>query len=390
MELIYLLFIISGWLKAYLSLFGISLPIDITIIFAGLLIYNIILKWNQVVNRNIIIAIFFLLLFYFWMLITLFYTPSVSYSKLKALYFLLNIIAFVYPILIRDFNINKFFRLLVLFSFFLGVINISVILAYQIKLISYNTYSPWKDQYLGTGMYLGLSVVTIFCSRFELFRQKSVSYLLFFISITFLILSAARGPVIFATFISFLYWLFVWQKAIKFSRYINRNLLLLLSSFLIIAIIFSRTILVRFIYRFNDLIASLINESGEPLNPRLFFLKEALKSITENWQSFLFGKGIASYGVVVYNIDGRFYPHNIIIEVLFEFGLIGLIIFTFFIIYSLNKISKTNFLIFSFFYLFLNALKSYSLIDLRILFALVAFVAIYNINKISEFKTKDK
>jgi O-antigen ligase len=67
-------------------------------------------------------------------------------------------------------------------------------------------------------------------------------------------------------------------------------------------------------------------------------------------------------------VDGRGYPHNIILEIWFELGLIGLFLFLLFamssFIYKISKESKTSWIIFL--YIILNLLKSNSLVDIRI------------------------
>lgn len=89
------------------------------------------------------------------------------------------------------------------------------------------------------------------------------------------------------------------------------------------------------------------------------------------WQQNLtFGVGLGGYGFNFFGLDGRMYPHNIILELLAEGGLIALILFVFFV-YVLWKSIKsslpyfpisTNKFIISLF--FLGLLSSFSSLEI--------------------------
>ncbi|MCF7912212.1 MAG: O-antigen ligase family protein [Candidatus Cloacimonetes bacterium] len=123
---------------------------------------------------------------------------------------------------------------------------------------------------------------------------------------------------------------------------------------------------------------------------RELHLVRSLKIISEH---FLLGCGIGSYGVCAINIDQRYYPHNMFLEIFCESGLIGLLIFLIFLAYVLQVIYNEYILgklstnpiylsiLFSCLYLFLNAMKSSNFADNRIFFAWLGILILIITNR---------
>jgi O-antigen ligase len=106
---------------------------------------------------------------------------------------------------------------------------------------------------------------------------------------------------------------------------------------------------------------------------RISFLKSSL----ETWQKNpILGMGIGSWPVIMKYGDMRGYPHNIIIEVLLELGLVGLIFFLIFIGYALKTFFRRNvlrnpislFVFLIFLTTFLEAMVSGDMTDHRFLY----------------------
>lgn len=57
---------------------------------------------------------------------------------------------------------------------------------------------------------------------------------------------------------------------------------------------------------------------------------------------FLLGKGLGSFGYYFYGHDEMMYPHNIFIEILFELGIVALIVFIVFNIFILIRYNDSN------------------------------------------------
>src|SRR5699024_5914147 len=70
---------------------------------------------------------------------------------------------------------------------------------------------------------------------------------------------------------------------------------------------------------------------------RLNFFTNSLELIERtNIFYFLFGFGSGDYAIFRIGSDVRSYPHNLLIEILFEYGVLGLFLFFIFIYFSLK------------------------------------------------------
>jgi O-antigen ligase len=63
----------------------------------------------------------------------------------------------------------------------------------------------------------------------------------------------------------------------------------------------------------------------EGLDSRLVVFEFSINHIFSSLQIFFIGDGIGSFGLRHLNEDVRDYPHNLLLEVWFELGLVGLI-----------------------------------------------------------------
>jgi O-antigen ligase len=130
--------------------------------------------------------------------------------------------------------------------------------------------------------------------------------------------------------------------------------------------------------RFSNLI------EGDAFESRGVLIQKSIEIIEAK---FLFGTGYGGFGLTASGSDSRAYPHNIILEIFVETGIVGLLLFLFFFIYFFSRIfarlishkKDVCSLDFSlcFFYFFMNALKSSSFIDLRNLFGLMGIILSY-------------
>jgi len=115
---------------------------------------------------------------------------------------------------------------------------------------------------------------------------------------------------------------------------------------------------------------------------RLVLMGEACDGIFKDLGSFLFGYGIGSFGEVAKGTDIRLYPHNMILEVWFELGLVGLLLllaWVFFIIWKMRSMPSRFISYWVLFYVFLNLMKSSSLIDIRTEFAFLGLFVVQNL-----------
>jgi O-antigen ligase len=77
-----------------------------------------------------------------------------------------------------------------------------------------------------------------------------------------------------------------------------------------------------------------LGESGDS-SLRLFFFERAITLFMQSPLTFMFGAGMNSFPVFIQAYDVGMYPHNIILELLAEYGVIGCLIFLMPIIYIL-------------------------------------------------------
>ena len=118
-------------------------------------------------------------------------------------------------------------------------------------------------------------------------------------------------------------------------------------------------------------------KGSESIVERITQVSYSFDRIFENAGNFLFGLGIGSFGILYEGVDERSYPHNVMLEIWFELGLLGILLFILLLLVYFKKIRLRFNFILIFIYLLLNSLKSYSLIDLRIMFGILSVLLIY-------------
>jgi hypothetical protein len=95
------------------------------------------------------------------------------------------------------------------------------------------------------------------------------------------------------------------------------------------------------------------------------YMKESVKLAFNDFFHFIFGYGFGDFGKqskLALHIEDH--PHNIILEVLVETGLIGVLLFCAFVFLALKEARAKDVLLFvCLIYIFLNTLKSIPLVD---------------------------
>ncbi len=401
---VYLLYFLSGVLKTFLIYFNINLPFDITMATGILLIFFVIgdLSLNGIkykYSKSILTVSIFLLLFFVWILISLLYTESPSYSLKKAFLFITNLVAFFYPLLIKRFNVKKFILYLII-----TIPIISVFFFYiYLKLATVRDTNPMYYQI--AGLYLSLSTISgiisviVFTSKERIFKKSITNFIIGTLFFLIVLLSGARGPLFFTIISITLYFLYkLLFLKINFKINLKR---IIINSVIFIPIILTGAIyfinkyynkleilLHRSIVRANLLISGFIENTdmGNSVDTRMDLMNFSFSKIFNNFSSFMGGYGIGSFGILYTGNDIREYPHNIILEIWFELGLIGVSIFLLFIIFNFFGKSKTSKYVSGFvlFFIVLNMLKSSSLVDIRIYFTFFALYLITYENKLNK------
>lgn len=389
MVFFYTIFFFSGIIKVFLLHYNIPTYIDFTATSIILLIIFSFFKvvkcnFKTVLSKNYFISISSLLIFYFWILITKKYSTSDSYSFTKAVFFVTNIIAFVFPLLFKDFDIKLFIKYLVLFTFSFNMIFFTI---YDPTILSNQGITEISGLYLSLGIINGVLIVVLSTSRKTFFYNKYIDHLISLVFFAFTMFSGARGPILFAIFCVFLYISiqFILNK-IKYNKkiLISLPIVLLIAVPLFLVVYNSKKqaiepLLERSIYRLALLFdSSTNNQDNQSVTSRVEMMDFAINKITESPQNFLLGTGIGSFGYEYTGHDVRAYPHNIFIEILFELGLVGLLLFLFFLTSIFVNFKSNQYITFYvLLYILLNISKSSSLVDLRTFFT---FFALYIIN----------
>ena len=371
-------FIIGILLMSYSGYYKwIPIPFDPFIIFFALVMLGIffnILKNNF--NKNIFIITSILFIFFLWSYMTSLWGVSEKYYIEKIEKTLVLFICFVSPffILKTKNEINFFINIFHFFCFIITIIIIIIFITFgDISfLLNQNIDNSFKNipDYLALG--------TLLSSGFILsFRNNSKFWILYRILIFLsIILLAPRGPLILLILFTIIAYIFVING--KFIT--SSNIILIILSIFSLSITFTFTN--RLYDRFND-ISDNSSTAYTSVGSRLELYGYALKYFFE---SPFFGIGFGSFGYRYTGFEDRIEPHNIFFEIITETGLIGLLLFCFFlyiafyvIYYKKHLFNKTiKILILITLYLFCQTLFSTYLVDSKDFFLWIGILLSYN------------
>lgn len=391
MEIIFAIFYLSGLIKSFLIFYKIHFPIDFTL-FLSILVIAVALydlknkKISFQFNKNNLLAIISLAIFYFWMLLSLLWTPSEHYSLKKALFFLPNILGFLVPLFYKKFNMAKFFRFVSISLIVISIFFVNIYLSYVNGKASKEHYDSILGLYLVCATYMGLNVLVILGSHQRIFKSLFVSSFVVTASFIMMFLLGARGPLIFTLVLLLPLLFFKWIKIFYFEKLLVTDLKKIFFSILTI-IMFSGVFFIfeneisflveRSLVRLELLVPTKSAPSnggsmGTSVDTRIDQLNFGVKLIKSDRFSSIYGYGLGSFGVLYSGKDIRAYPHNVFLEIWIELGLIGLFLFLIFLWFvfttQLNGYKIIG--VFVLFYIILNVLKSSSFIDIRSFFAI--------------------
>jgi len=393
MEYLYGIYLLSGVVKAFLNFFNISLNIDLTLLIGFLLLAgllcHILIKSVFKYNVKSLISIGFLVLFYIWINITIFYSLSSEYSYQKSFLFLTNVLAFIIPLLYKKFDYQKFLRFFTFVSPVLGVF--FLVLYAPIIYSTEDSALAIGGLYLSLPEYCGLCILILIIFK-DLFPPIP-TWLLLILNALVVILAGGRGPLIFTAFI-----LIIYLSAQYFVKHLvtkarNQKLglksmgvkkILLLVFFVGVGLFLSIDFFenIQILVDRSIMRLMLLLDSAQPgmeyTSGRTEQFVFAANAIFDHVRSLIFGYGLGSYSILLGEGEGRGYPHNMILEIWFETGLIGALLFSFFLIQVLRNHFSTNPFVWFVLFLFLNAMKSSSLVDLRLLFGFLALLGLYS------------
>lgn len=381
-EFVYVLFLLSGFVKFFLRFTLVNLGfIDFTLLTAILLaclgvvdiFKNFYYKNKFYIAREATPMIFLSLAFYIWMIATLTYTRSPGYSYTKVFLFLTTLLAFWFPLVYKEFDPKKFFKYLVFFGTVLLILYLAVLPESYLKQIEMaEEEKEFLGKYLDIGYLSGLNILLLLYLDLGIKSLVRIGFI--GANLASLVISGARGPLIILALVLFLRVVFNSRRYLKkIFRLSYRKLLAVLVSILILAVGMFFVVdkysagIDRTLFR----LSLAFDPTSGSIAKRISYMSFAIDKLGEDVSPLIVGYGIGSFGKMYSNEDKREYPHNIILEVWFELGLVGVLILLLFFFFCIRKLKSGDFL-FIFLYLLLNSLKSSSLVDLRIMFGLVA------------------
>ena len=205
----------------------------------------------------------------------------------------------------------------------------------------------------------------------------------------FLFYTGSRGPIV-ALFFSFLFFRLINNK----KRF---QLLLLFAFGLMISIINPLSIISLLPQQFVDLLdlRYLSEDAYVSVEERLFYYTKAINGIFEgNFLEVFFGHGLGDYSDLLLNRDARAYPHNLILEIGYELGLIALFLFVYLNIRlvnihrNINSNNKFSFFFILYYYLLIRSFFSSDLTGnyfvFTFLFSIFLMYRLYSNKKITK------
>lgn len=323
------LYLNSFLISAFFSKFMFKLPMQIISFFLSIFIGILSIKLD----------IIFLLSSFFIVIISIDIFNLYNYIQLDELMItyikiIIRIIVAIYfcKIKISINLLNKYIKYFFFFSFFISIYLI----------VDKNLYSKLKLNYMSWG-YSCLMITLIAAYLFNIFLEYKYLFITLVLNIM-LLLYGSRFNFLIGILGSSFFLYFSTNKIIKkfyligsiFLAFIFFNLKKILE--FIIETLGSYNISTLSIERLYFTLIDINTEYGI-IGVRKIWYDETLKLI-KNFP--IFGTGIVGWvnkiPTKLYNGDGTFYPHNIFLEILLHFGIIGLIVFIIIIFIVIKKI----------------------------------------------------
>lgn len=327
--LIYFLFVFSGLIK------WISLPIDITLLFAfvGIIIVVFEITKIRVLKKSDQIQISLILVLLLMFIISNVYTISSVYAKTKTLAMILNFFTVLYPIIVFKKSIFTEMKYLM---YIIGFLMIIILFYFYQKDMFTVLFFGSSQSIENVPTYLSIGILLSACFIFSLADRISFFTIIYRISILFLLLQlGGRGPLLNLFFSLFLFFLLNLKSIIVNYKRIFLGII----SFIVFVLFLDSIIALPStinLDRFNIFEASKQDES---FLVRYSFLGLAWNAFLE--QPFL-GYGIGSGGLILRGVDLSEYPHNLFVEALMELGILGGIVYALVYIFFFIKNFKIS------------------------------------------------
>lgn len=300
-------------------------PFILLLFSVGLLIFLSFNKLIKIKRSETLLYIFIIYVF-----LTVIWSRATSYGLSKIGYLIGYLLFFIVAqryIILNFKQISLFF----LFSNIVFLILFYFTFGNPVEIVSNPVYTRLGGEEANPITYsrfLGLaSFFVIYLSIFSknLFLKIGFTSVLL-ISVTLIVLSGSKGPLFSFIASVFILILLFNKKVFKKIIYI---LVALLSLFYVFTLL-QTSLLSQFI---ND---RFINNTGS-YTSRSSLISNAIETIENmGYSGLIFGTGSGNFAILELGYDVPSYPHNIIVEVMYEYGLIGIILLLLFICVSLS------------------------------------------------------
>lgn len=376
----YFIFLYSGLIK------WIPFPIDFTLLFG---FFTVVFILNDIKNDRFIlydysIGYLYIAFYSFSILymLTYLYSESTIYAVIKFKGVLLNSIAFTFPITSIKIQYSKYITKIITVLALLMIVFLSFLLFNDLFILfimpedqQLKLFNAVIPSYLDVGSFISIAFVLL------LNYKSKLHLLLKLIIFNYLIILGGRGPLLALILI------------VMINFFINGNRLSVYFKYFFLFVF----VVVFYIYldlSFIDMERLNIFQnygSDTATNERVIYVGRCIAAFFENP---IFGHGIGSSGIIISGEDVVLYPHNLFVEILAEFGLIGFLLYStiFFLFIRIALIKKVPLEYISFilivFYLFFQDMKSGAFEAWRISCGWLAIATVilnYNSNK-SELK----
>jgi hypothetical protein len=406
LEIFYVLFLLSGYLKTLFQFYSVPQPVDFTLLSAVLVLLAGVNKslrdnFKTSFSKSSVCTGAMLLIFTFWILFKTFDSSSPAYKYEKLVGYGTNLFAYFLPFFFISINIKKILR-----YFSIGVLLLTIwFLPVYISVMGTERVYEISGLYLGLSFVLGI-IFLFFYKKPDLLPGRLVPYnkFILLLIVALMISLGARGPLFFLLIVLVFDFIYKAVNTDKVRIKLKVRLKVLFASLIILfvvslgGIIYASqsqdtsifSLIDRSLYRFQLLVEAMTGESsgGTSIEKRTEFISFALKGIVSSPYDFFLGSGFGSFGIDYTGIDKRLYPHNMFLETWYELGLVGMLVLCAFFWnatisrkYSVHQVVSVSLLT----YILLNYMKSSSLSDLRIFFAFIAIslVEYYQIDRLN-------
>jgi len=388
-EALFVLFLFAGVYKAD-PRFG-WVPVDLTALLFGLSVLAllvIIIRGGLKLDSRSLLLVGFGLVFALYATASFAWTPApdMKYTQGKALS---TATLMIWPLIASSFvvaadsrRIKRFLVCLFIFSSWIAIESFSV----YVKMNEFNFIialggERGQASYLPLGRVLGLGAVVvsgylIFFAKS--FRARASAFLVFSFYFFVLLVLGGKGPFVAAMISLFVPLAVGWRMSLKHPLKIKKYVI-----FIVVFVLIAGGVVITLIVTGNLTVTLARLVRGVSYSERLDIYNEAVRF----WmQKPIFGHGIGSWPELLNLGDGRYYAHNIILEILSELGLIGLFLFMPIVILSFRALGKRQLIRNDPYRLLLlmmlvntgiNALFSGDLPDNRVLFAMFGLLMFF-------------